>query len=446
MASRRGVIAGILAATALPSPLRAQPAPRQRRNIADMSDDDADLRTLARGIALMRGRDDALSFEHQRAFHADYWGQHGTWRFLPWHRMQLLQFERIIAQLTGDHAFALPYWDWQQTPNLPAILFTDPDLSLPGREATPDTDVAAERWGMSNTATQVLTDDFDLFCGGPRVGGRVEGYAHNCVHAIIGGQMGNPHTATLDPIFWLHHANIDRVWATWAEHNQPTYSDDFLGEHLYDFTGPDGALLTATARDMLDTAPLGYAYDAPYPYPVFSVDPGLVRKGLVRADAGVTRETLSARLTGAQAEITLPDALVAQLRDDSDQRLDLSVTGELRFAYANLQGRVARLTASAPEGHAATGQPIPPVMLAAIPAFFHDPGAHAGHGGMAMPADWACRIAFGREIANLIARSKGPIILKVDSVPVKSGDTGSLPNVTGAEMQLTLTRHDWRAA
>ena len=35
--------------------------------------------------------------------------------------------------------------------------------------------------------------------------------------ALIGGLMGDPHTATRDPVFWLHHANIDRIWWLWTQ-------------------------------------------------------------------------------------------------------------------------------------------------------------------------------------------------------------------------------------
>ena len=43
---------------------------------------------------------------------------------------------------------------------------------------------------------------------------------HNNVHGLIGGHGGlmtRPASAALDPIFWLHHANIDRLWQTWNQ-------------------------------------------------------------------------------------------------------------------------------------------------------------------------------------------------------------------------------------
>jgi hypothetical protein len=45
--------------------------------------------------------------------------------------------------------------------------------------------------------------------------GDVESTPHNWVHVDIGGLMESPATAGQDPIFWLHHANIDRLWEVW---------------------------------------------------------------------------------------------------------------------------------------------------------------------------------------------------------------------------------------
>jgi len=38
---------------------------------------------------------------------------------------------------------------------------------------------------------------------------------HNGVHVWVGGTMGWIPTAPADPIFWMHHANIDRLWSVW---------------------------------------------------------------------------------------------------------------------------------------------------------------------------------------------------------------------------------------
>ncbi len=42
--------------------------------------------------------------------------------------------------------------------------------------------------------------------------GRLEQTPHNDIHVQLGGLMLDPDAAALDPIFWLHHANVDRLW------------------------------------------------------------------------------------------------------------------------------------------------------------------------------------------------------------------------------------------
>lgn len=46
---------------------------------------------------------------------------------------------------------------------------------------------------------------------------------HNAVHGYIGGYMGAVEIAAFDPIFWLHHANIDRLFAIWQACNPGRY-------------------------------------------------------------------------------------------------------------------------------------------------------------------------------------------------------------------------------
>lgn len=38
-------------------------------------------------------------------------------------------------------------------------------------------------------------------------------------HGWIGGDMGNPMISPNDPIFWMHHAQIDRIWSEWQKRN-----------------------------------------------------------------------------------------------------------------------------------------------------------------------------------------------------------------------------------
>src|SRR5689334_4785642 len=100
---------------------------RQRKSAFDLTD--AEAARLRRGYKLLRelskkDPDDPRGWLRQANVHCWYCGGeagnqanagpeiHGSWRFLPWHRMYLYMHERIIATLLGDDTFTLPYWDW----------------------------------------------------------------------------------------------------------------------------------------------------------------------------------------------------------------------------------------------------------------------------------------------------------------------------------------------
>lgn len=55
--------------------------------------------------------------------------EHGTDHFFSWHRAYLLYFEQICPQLTGEDSFGLPYWNWNQDPDIHPD-FTDPASPL----------------------------------------------------------------------------------------------------------------------------------------------------------------------------------------------------------------------------------------------------------------------------------------------------------------------------
>lgn len=47
---------------------------------------------------------------------------------------------------------------------------------------------------------------------------------HNRVHVWVGGSMG-PGTSPNDPVFFLHHCNVDRIWSKWVPSGgNPAYS------------------------------------------------------------------------------------------------------------------------------------------------------------------------------------------------------------------------------
>ena len=188
-----------------------------------------------------------------------YWNQcqHGSWYFLPWHRGYLIAFEAVVrdavVKLGGPSDWALPYWNYFK-PNQDALPPAFASANWPDGDGDNPLYVP-QRYGPNNDGNvyvpvsaislNALADpDFSgLATGGSpgfggvntgfnhsgQVHGGIETQPHDWVHGLVGGGdpqsnlpglMSDPDTAGLDPIFWLHHANIDRLWEVWR--NNPT--------------------------------------------------------------------------------------------------------------------------------------------------------------------------------------------------------------------------------
>src|SRR5262249_33461289 len=139
---------------------------------------------------------------------------HTTQRFLPWHRIYLLKLEQALRAIHPD--VSLPYWDWTQageqqippwlvgvTPTVVTPTQTIPVTRFPQTSA----DLATI---ASNTPSALAQTDFTNFTS------LLQGI-HNGVHVWVGGSMGSVPTAPADPIFWMHHCNIDRLWWQWQK-------------------------------------------------------------------------------------------------------------------------------------------------------------------------------------------------------------------------------------
>lgn len=221
--------------------------------------------------------------------------QHGSWYFLPWHRIYLYHFEstlrrRIIA-LGGPADWALPYWNYSDASNPDALrlppAFTATTMSdgtanpLRIEERVPELNNGASI-NPAAVSLQVLTNERRFSVngaggfGGPATGwhhdggivGALEGVPHGAVHMEVGGVnppgfMSSFVTAGRDPIFWLHHSNIDRLWQVWLDmaggRTNPAQGA-WLGMK---FTIGSGAnVTTLQVQDVVDSTapPLQYRY------------------------------------------------------------------------------------------------------------------------------------------------------------------------------------------
>ena len=233
--------------------------------------------------------------------------QHGSWYFLPWHRGYLLAFEEVVRAAVVDQGgpadWALPYWNpfGPHEAKLPPAFRTH---TWPGTGHNPL--FVSHRYGPNNDGNVfVPVDQVNLNAlrrrhftgvstgGSPGFGGVDTGFSHSgtvhgeletqphdWVHGLVGGSdpndptlpglMSDPDTAALDPIFWLHHANIDRLWEIWNQaapgHVDPTNSHwttgpTSVGERAFEAPTPGGTTWTYTPADVTSIQTLGYDYD-----------------------------------------------------------------------------------------------------------------------------------------------------------------------------------------
>jgi tyrosinase len=178
--------------------------------------------------------------------------QHTNARLLPWHRVFLHLFEEALHHYHPD--VCVPYWDWTRAEeqNFPAWLTgVLPTVVTPTRTInvvrSPGT--SAQLAGIaSNVPSALGMTTYDSFAA------PVNGI-HGSVHLWVGGTMSDASVSPADPIFWLHHANLDRLWWQWYNSAQGNHQNPTLA-------GSDAIMdpWTYTEADVRDVHALGYSY------------------------------------------------------------------------------------------------------------------------------------------------------------------------------------------
>ena len=301
-------------------------AVRTRQDVTKLDEWDPTLLWYARAIAEMQKRpiNDPTSWRYQAAIHeytveedphaspsdvlppaADqqrFWSQcqHNSWFFLPWHRMYLAIFEQIVAdtvtKLGGPAYWALPYWNYSDASNSNARFLPGAfrATNLPDGSPNP-LRVEARGVGVNEGEEFAFDQDVDVavclteedfisapFGGDPGFGGRrtvfnhfggpsgdLERVPHGSMHVAVGGDFGWMsafNTAGLDPIFWLHHCNLDRLWEVWLRrdpaHLNPA-EPQWLSSISFEFRDAQGEPLSLNCSQVVDSTapPLEYEYE-----------------------------------------------------------------------------------------------------------------------------------------------------------------------------------------
>ncbi|HET9210446.1 MAG TPA: tyrosinase family protein [Thermoanaerobaculia bacterium] len=323
-----------------------------------------------------------------------YWDQcqHQSWYFPPWHRGYLLaleaQLRADIISLGGPSDWALPYWDYFET-GQDAIPPAFTQETLP--DGNPNPLFVTARYGPNNdgnifvpmppvnqnsmsntlyTGSNAATKPPGF--GGPQTGfshsggtsGNLENNPHNLVHVFVGGNspdgetwglMSDPGLAGLDPVFYLHHANIDRMWAAWnanpsnANPTDPNWLNGpaAIGEREFVMPWPGGSSWVYTPQEVNSLDQLDYTYE-----------------NLPAPAAAPAEERLAQRLTrlGAAPELAAAQEGVAVAPSKSVElvganRGALAITGSGVSTTINLDPDVRRQVSASLAAAGETAQP-----------------------------------------------------------------------------------------
>jgi len=292
MITRRKLLQGAVL-TAISAPFltfqaKAATTVKVRRDVTKMHPDDPFFAKYALAIKKMHKLPDTdpRNWRNQAIIHVQHC-PHGMADFLEWHRFYITYFESICAEMIGDANFALPYWNWSNNQGLiPKPFFGKNSLNVEFLEDESNyTPVEPTRsdWGIITTVgTRNLTatkglasdprfseifseqviNDIKSLTSYDQFHRQLEGSPHNTGHVLTGEQNGHmvDGLSSLDPIFWLHHCNVDRIWAEWqAAGNITTDNPMVYDQQFFDATGK---AVNVKATDTHDYNALGFTYDS----------------------------------------------------------------------------------------------------------------------------------------------------------------------------------------
>jgi N-acetylneuraminic acid mutarotase len=194
--------------------------------------------------------------------------QYQQWYFLPWHRLMLRQFEGVIREVLHDEDFTLPYWN--------PITGNPDDLIVPAMFRKPGTSLYnGTRWFWVNGGERIdtlyrdwinldaLNEKFyiDSPTGNLGFNPRLDQNPHFFTHFALGGDMAEFSTVGGDPMFYLHHANIDRLWESWNRLGNTNPTDPKYLDRKFSYGDRSGKRVDLPVSSSDRTAQLGYEYD-----------------------------------------------------------------------------------------------------------------------------------------------------------------------------------------
>jgi len=174
---------------------------------------------------------------------------HKVASFFPWHRYFLILREQELAEC--GYKDPIPYWDWRDEDTearFKASSMFHPEHGFGGNGVLKDgadenstnwcvtdgpyadltltypdehclnrrfnvTDLMAKNWTSSLVDEFLDAKDYIGFWNG------TERYPHDNIHRAIGGDI-RLQSSPNDPLFFIHHAQVDRLWTKWQGRNK----------------------------------------------------------------------------------------------------------------------------------------------------------------------------------------------------------------------------------
>ena len=186
--------------------------------------------------------------------------------FLPWHRAYLMAFEQMLGRAWPGTT--LPYWDWTDEATckngiptrLRSVAYSDKDQGIwlnalcrapidclghqyytqrvPGKPADMEPTVRKTTEACLQTCFEEFSNELEE--------------ASKEFRAWVGGHISDDDFAAYDPLFWFHHANLDRIWADWQQVHPNSIPERLFDVTMEPFAVKVGAIVN---RDQL-----GYIY------------------------------------------------------------------------------------------------------------------------------------------------------------------------------------------
>lgn len=313
----------------------------------------AELTAFKKGVAVMKARPatNPTSWAYQAAIHGTVatpvqtaWNtcQHNITFFMSWHRMYVCFFERILRKASGMPGLGLPYWNYSDATDanarfLPAAFRSPANASNPLFNSVRNAAINNGTGQLSASAVS-LASVIPGPVGFYPFSGNINGTPHGNVHVGIGGWMGQFETAGQDPIFWLHHCNIDRLWNRWLAGGggraNPPVTDTAWHTTKFTFFDENSQQVQFTGADLLNPNVCGCrsCYDEEAVFTIWDVATGPISFKDIRI--GTNKKQLVLDTRRLSLEIDLND----QAKDAFAQALKAVKPGEEVQFKLNFEG------------------------------------------------------------------------------------------------------------